>query len=369
MSDAADPHNPRPLARRAVLRLASAGLGGVALPALTHAQADTDAAGALGQRLDQAVAAGELSGLHAVVVLRQGRLWMERYYTGKDERWGRPLGEVRFDASTLHDLRSVTKSIVGLLYGAALADGKVPAPDTPLLDAFSAYPDLAADPARRQLTVAHALTMTLGLEWNEDLPYTDPRNSEIAMEAAPDRYRYVLSRPIVFPPGERWRYCGGATALLGHLIARGTGGSLAAFARQRLLAPLGITEFDWITGSNGEPSAASGLRLSAPSLARIGHLLIQRGQWEGKTVVPESWITQSLTPRVDAWEGLRYGYQWSLAAGAGAQVALALGNGGQRLVVLPQPAVSCAILAGNYNRPDQIKTPLAVQRMVMQALG
>src|SRR5205807_491308 len=84
----------------------------------------------------------------------------------------------------LHDLRSATKSIVGLLYGIALAAGKVPAPDQKLLAQFPEYPDLAGDPRRAAWTVGHVLTMTLGTEWDEQLSYTDPRNSETAMDGA-----------------------------------------------------------------------------------------------------------------------------------------------------------------------------------------
>ena len=102
----------------------------------------------------------------------------------------------------LHDLRSVTKSLVGMLYGIALADGKVPPPEARLYDQFPEYPDLAKQPGRDRITVAHALSMTMGTEWDElTHPYGDPRNSEIAMEAAPDRYRYILSLPIVGEPG------------------------------------------------------------------------------------------------------------------------------------------------------------------------
>jgi CubicO group peptidase (beta-lactamase class C family) len=80
----------------------------------------------------------------------------------------------------------VTKSIVSLLYGMALADGLVPGLDDSLLDHFPAYADLAADPRRRKILVRHALAMQMATEWSEDLPYTDPRNSEIAMEMAAD---------------------------------------------------------------------------------------------------------------------------------------------------------------------------------------
>jgi CubicO group peptidase (beta-lactamase class C family) len=177
-----------------------------------------------------------------------------------------------FGPDTLHDLRSVTKSIVGLLYGIALDRGLVPPPEAPLLAQFPEYPELATDPQRARLTILHALTMTLGMEWDEQRPYTDPANSEIAMERAPDRYRYILERPFVAAPGERWIYSGGAVALLGHLIAKGAHTTLPEFARQALFAPLGITTFEWAEGADGVASAASGLRLRPMDLLRIGKL-------------------------------------------------------------------------------------------------
>jgi len=77
------------------------------------------------------------------------------------------------------------------------------------------YADLAADPERQRWTLHHVLSMTMGTQWDESLPYYDPANSETAMDRAPDRYRYILSRPFVTEPGRRWVYNGGATALLG----------------------------------------------------------------------------------------------------------------------------------------------------------
>jgi CubicO group peptidase (beta-lactamase class C family) len=84
---------------------------------------DAGLAADLGDRIDAAQRNGELRGLHGLLVARRGRLALERYYAGVDETWGRPLGQVAFGPDTLHDLRSVTKSLVGLLYGIALADG------------------------------------------------------------------------------------------------------------------------------------------------------------------------------------------------------------------------------------------------------
>jgi CubicO group peptidase (beta-lactamase class C family) len=97
----------------------------------------------LPKRFETLLAAGRLQNLHGVVALRKRRIVFERYFTGTDGVWGRPLGAVEFKADTLHDMRSVTKSIVGLLYGIALGEGHVPAPDQSLLAHLPEYPELA----------------------------------------------------------------------------------------------------------------------------------------------------------------------------------------------------------------------------------
>jgi CubicO group peptidase (beta-lactamase class C family) len=173
--------------------------------------------------LDKAVAEKRVWNLHGVAIVRKGSLVLERYFEGDDNARGRPLGKIAFNVDTLHDLRSVSKSIVGLLYGIALADGKVPPPDAPLLASFPEYTDLA-DPGRNRWTIHNALTMTMGTDWEEQsVPYSDPTNSEVAMDMAPDRYRFVLGALVVMEPGQRWIYNGGATALLARLITNATG--------------------------------------------------------------------------------------------------------------------------------------------------
>ena len=178
----------------------------------------------ISQRLAQAEQDGKVTGLHALLISLDGKLVFEHYGRGEDEAEGRGLlGTVVFAPDVPHDLRSVSKSVVGLAYGIALAAGKVPPPEAKLYDQFPEYPDLAKQPGRDRLTIHHVLSMTLGLDWDElTIPYGDPRNAENAMEAAPDRFRFILERPIVGEPGAKWTYCGGATALLGRLIAKGT---------------------------------------------------------------------------------------------------------------------------------------------------
>lgn len=339
----------------------------------------------LGERLDAGVRAGLLRDLHAVLVLAKGKLVLERYWTGEDEAWGYPLGPVAFGPTVLHDLRSVTKSVVGLLYGIALERGLVPSPEAPLYAQFPAHADLAADPARAEIRVEHALAMTLGLEWDETMPYTDPVNSEIMMESAPDRLRFVLERPVVAPAGARWTYSGGASALIGALVVRGTGMMLPDFAREALLSPLGIEHFEWVSGRDGVASAASGLRLTAPDLLRIGAMLLDEGapgrNWGGwwgpghsGDIVPADWIARSFRPAVATGEGLDYGLQWFLgsepvpAFPAGPRAwAAGFGNGGQRLYLMPDAGLACVVFAGAYNRQDAWVTPTRIWREILLA--
>ena len=327
-------------------------------------RADLAAAGFapdIGDKIDSGVREGRFQNLHGVVVVRGGTLVLERYYAGEDERWGRPLGRVAFDADTLHDLRSVSKSIVSLLYGIARAEGRAPPLDAVLVDQFPEYPELADEPMRRRMTVAHALSMRLGTEWNERLPYTDPRNSEIAMELADDRYRFVLDRPMAVEPGTQWVYNGGATAVVGRLVAKGSGQTLRAYAEKMLFAPLGITDVDWVRGRDGEYAAASGLRLRPRDLAKIGQLVLNDGRWDDARIVPADWLEQSFRTRARL-ERINYGYQWWLGPEGpdGPRWIAGFGNGGQRLWINPGLDLVVVVTAGNYNQRDAWKLPVAI---------
>jgi CubicO group peptidase (beta-lactamase class C family) len=307
----------------------------------------------LAERLDAALADPANAGLHAVVLVRDGRLVYERYLAGDDEIWGRRKQGVVFGPDSLHDVRSISKSVVGLLYGIALAEGRVPAPDAPVLASFPEYADLAADPARAAITVETALTMTMGTEWDEDIPYSDPANSEIAMNRAPDSLRFVLDRPIAAAPGTEFTYNGGATAALAALIGRGNDGDFSGFLESRLLTPLGIDRYEWITDYYGVPYAASGLRLRPRDMAKIGQLVLDRGTWQGREVVPADWIDASVGVGVQADYGCDYGRQWWLCPlPSGRRVIEGAGWGGQSLLILPDLDIVFAANAGLYGDPE-----------------
>ena len=264
--------------------------------------------------LTQAIRDGKHLNTHAVLVEKAGRLVYEAYFEGADERWGDPLGNVVFDHQTLHDLRSVSKSVTSALLGIALGGDYETALATPLPAYF---PDLKHrfGPDLGQVTLHHALTMTAGLEWNEmTVPYTNPSNDENQLYYTEDPVGMVLSRPLRDPPGSTWYYNGGLTQVLAGLIERKTGKPLDRFAEEALFAPLGISKYEW-RRFRRSPNAASGLRLTARDLAKIGSVFLHQGRWQGQQVIPPEWVALSTERHVqDIPWGPRgvygYGFMW-----------------------------------------------------------
>lgn len=291
--------------------------------------------------------------LHSLLVVRRGALAHESYFPGQDEQLGRPLGLVRFDAAAPHDLRSVTKSVVSLLFGMAAPAGLDL--DQPVLEQFPDYADLRT-PERLAITIRHVLTMSLGVAWNEDISYADPANSERQLNEAPDPVRYTLSRPIEQPAGAAFRYNGGATQVLAALIEKFTGEQAHAYAARALFAPLGISSAYWMTLPGGAPIAASGLRLTPRDMAILGEFIRRGGEWGGRQIAPRAWIEAATRPHLTAFAPVEYGYQfWIQTAQIGgrpARVAMAAGNGGQRIFVIPSQDLVAVTTAGAYNAPD-----------------
>jgi CubicO group peptidase (beta-lactamase class C family) len=312
---------------------------------------------AIGPRFEQ----WKEADVHAVVVARNGALVYEHYFAGEDEKWGRPLGRVAYDAGKLHDLRSITKSVTSLLVGIALDRGWIKDIDTPALSFFSEYADLRSAEKDR-VTLRHLLTMSAGFAWNEiGVPYTNPENSVRRMTDAPDPYRYVLEQPLATPPGQSFNYNSGATALLAAVLHQTSGKTLDVLAKEVLFDPLGIADAEWLRFANGDPIAGYGLRLRPRDLAKIGQLVLAHGVWQGKQVVPASWIAQSTTPQINgegliSGEGLFfYGYQWwlgrSLVARREVDWTAGVGLGGQRLFVVPDRDIVVVVTAGLYSGP------------------
>lgn len=299
--------------------------------------------------------------VHAVVVARHGKLVFEQYFSGIDQPWGRPEGIYDFDATTKHDMRSGSKSVVSLLVGIAIDRRLIAGVDTPVIDVFPDHADVRS-PGWERITLRHLLTMSSGFKWDENRSWTDPVNDEPHLAMEPDPIRYVLSKPIAAPADTIWVYCGGGTDLLGAIIERVSGKPLEAFARDHLFTPLNITDVEWKSyPRNGKISAAAGLRLRPRDAAKIGQLVLNDGAWNGRQIVPPDWIMKSIVPRFQArgyFGGLfYYGYQWwmgrTLRGDREVKWVAAMGWGGQRIFIVPEFDLVVMVTSGLYGKPRE----------------
>jgi CubicO group peptidase (beta-lactamase class C family) len=250
-----------------------------------------------GGTLDAYMAAHHVAG---VMVVQGGHIRLERYGLGAtpDTRW------TSF---------SVAKSFTSTLVGAALRDGAIHSLD----DKVTRYiPELAAG-AYRDVTVRQLLTMTSGVRWNED--YVDPR-SDVAMmyegvrqPGVPLLVTYMSPLPREFAPGEHWIYKTGETDLIGILVARATGKTLAAYLSEKIWKPYGMaSDALWLKDEvDGTEAGGSGLSATLGDYARLGQFLLDGGIAGGRPVLAEGWIADATHKHADIGvAGRGYGYQW-----------------------------------------------------------
>lgn len=319
--------------------------------------------------LDKVLEQWPTSNIHAVVVVRRGKLVMERYFTGPDDVYGTPVAETKFAPDVLHDLRSISKSTTALLVGIALGEGKFPPLDSSVFDAFPEFAELAT-PEKRRITFRHLLTMSSGFTWDENIPYQNPENSERKLIASTDPVRYVLEQPLSSAPGQVYNYNGGNTHLLAAAVAKQYGRNIFFYARDKLFGPLDITDSQWIAmRASGEIAAASGLRLRPRDTAKLGQLLLSDGRWNGKQVLPKGWAAESVKAHINGGGIYFYGYQWwlgrSLIAGREIDWIAGFGFGGQRLFVVPSLDLVLMVNSAHYRDALQGIIPQAILNQVV----
>jgi CubicO group peptidase (beta-lactamase class C family) len=347
------------LATAAVAAPAPAPAAGTALPvSTTPAALGIDAAPLTA--LDADLASGKFPLVDSLLVMRCGQVVFDLRYPhdyaatyGKEAHTKGPLNarltgpynyfdpawHPYYQGTDEHTMQSVSKTVTSAIIGVAMARGAFKSPlSTPVLHYFDPEKVKNVDARKRRMTLRDLLTMTSGLDWNEDVPYADPNNPSDLMEAADDWVQFVIDRPMKDEPGSVFAYSSGATELLAYIFKRETGVDIEEYGRSHLFKPLGIHDYHWKRTPLGVVDTEGGLYLRAEDLAKIGLLYLNGGRWEGQPLMTADWVKESLTPRIDAGEGFQYGYQWWLLPhGDPKRLAwLARGMGGQRLIIIPE---------------------------------
>ncbi|MCU0486270.1 MAG: beta-lactamase family protein, partial [Anaerolineales bacterium] len=232
-----------------------------------------------------------------------------------------------YDGTFPHDIASVTKSVITTLIGIAVDQGKLSLDDT----LVSFFPDRTIanlDERKSRITVQDLVSMRNGMQsgcYEEDEPTLD------AMRSQPDWVQAALDRPMMFEPGTKFCYDSPGMHLLSAILQQATGMTAQEFAQANLFAPLGIREFIWVTDPQGYTRGWGDLHLLPEDLAKIGFLWLQRGQWDGRQVVSEAWMLDSVKLHSSFIEpDFGYGYGWWISNGD----YQGSGRGGQRVRVV-----------------------------------
>ncbi len=265
-----------------------------------------------------------------LLVLKDGRVLVERYQYGRK-------AEDRFTSF------SMAKTLVGMAVGVAIAEGKIASIDDPV-DRYE--PGLAAS-AWKDVPLRHVLSMASGVRFEEayDRPDTDIARLSRAWTqqrgSLLDRLAAIGGRDAA--PGERFAYISADTQVLGQVLARATGVPLADYVSEKIWRPMGAeADAAWVLDRAGTEAAYCCLSARLRDWARVGQLLLERGQRDGRAIVPEQWVDAATSVRAAdahlqprrATPYMGYGYQtWILPDGLGFAL---LGVRGQSVFVSPR---------------------------------
>ena len=229
-----------------------------------------------------------------------------------------PEAEDRF----LH-IASVTKFVLGTAIAVARHLGVVPDLDEPIADVLTEWQGTD----KESITLRHLMTHTSGLavQW----PPSDETEDAIA---------FALQRDVVAEPGTRWAYDNHGASLIAAILQRATRSRLDEWVFLHLLAPLGVSGYQWNTDSAGNPYAMSALQLTALDLARVGVLWMQRGTGIGRRMFDEDWPRVATSPTIPGGTGV--GLLCFFTPGPNGPLTIGHdGSGGQHLWVLPHADV------------------------------
>jgi CubicO group peptidase (beta-lactamase class C family) len=302
------------------------------------------------------IQAGDYTGINSVLLARGGALVLEEYFGG-------------FDRNSLHSMRSASKIVTSALIGITIDLGHIETVDAPLLPYFPEYEgDIENwDERKRDITIAHILSMTSGVRGNED-----------AMYPTDDWIKFYLDQPLAATPGEAFSYATSGVVALGSVVTRASGLRIPAFADRYLFGPLGITAYRWpITNSRGSQGLAmtgGGLNLRPRDMAKLGQLYLNGGVWKGERLISQAWIRTSTKKHATSdLYGEDFGYLWRMidrtVERRNVRSFEAWGNGGQFIMLFPSLDLVAVFTGENYGLFPEMEQPFEmVDRYVLPSM-
>ncbi|MFB3084234.1 MAG: serine hydrolase domain-containing protein [Gammaproteobacteria bacterium] len=306
----------------------------------------------------------------AILIARNGKLVLEEYFYG-------------YSRDRIHPIQSVTKSVISLLVGIAQDGGFIGGMDEPVYTFFPEHAGKKWIERKYPITLAHLLTMSAAIDWN-DVGNESGRayQSTAAMHRSGDWIGYVLDLDQAGVPGEVASYTGGLSILLGGVIHNATGKYADELAEETLFADLHVSSYRWQKARDETRETGEGLTLTAYDLAKMGQLVLDKGMWNGKRVVSETWIAESIRRHLPLAEGALGGspyatgfaYHWWNQSyevnGMTTQAIVGRGYGGQYLGIFPTLDTVVVMNNGEWGNPRErvFDYDVIVEKWILPAL-
>jgi CubicO group peptidase (beta-lactamase class C family) len=230
----------------------------------------------------------------AFLVIRNDSVIYENYFGG-------------FNRQSVLPSFSVSKSFTSVLIGIAIDEGKIASTNDPITKYI---PELARRDERfNNITLQHLLDMRSGILWNEGR--YNLKDDAIKMGFSPNIMRRVKKLSIEKPPGDK-KYKSIDTQLLGIALERATGKKVSVYLQEKMWQPMGMESAGmWTVDSRRHKQEVvfGGMNASARDYAKLGRLMINKGSWNGRSIVSEGWVQASVSPdNLSRYDG--YHNQW-----------------------------------------------------------
>jgi CubicO group peptidase (beta-lactamase class C family) len=296
------------------------------------------------RKLNEKIAQNYFKNITSIVVIKHGELLIEEYFNGVNR-------------NSLHDTRSVGKTLASTIMGIAIGDGYIESEHQTLAEFYQLVSYENYSPIKDKVTLKGLLTMSSGFAGSDR--EQDSAGNEENMYPTSDWVKFVLDLPMDSNKviGKNWDYLTGGAVILGDVLDKSVPNGLQKYAQEKLFKPLGINQYKWQFTPTNVPNTAGGFQMSALNNARWGQLYIDNGRYANKQILPKNWVELSLTKQIQLpeVENEFYSYLfWNKQLQVNNRpfdIYYASGNGGNRIVIQKDLGVVIVLTATAYNQP------------------
>jgi len=298
------------------------------------------------EALNRKIAEGRFEDINGIVVIKNNQLLIEEYFNGETR-------------NTLHDPRSVGKTIASTMLGIAIEENFIKDENALVKDFYDLQSYKNYSTKKDSVTLKSLLTMSSGFV-GDDSDYSNPGNEE-NMYPTNNWVKFALDLPMHKDKviGKDFTYFTAGIVVLGDVIHSSVPEGLFSYADKKLFKPLGITKYQWEFTPQKVGNTAGGLQLSALDFAKYGQLYKNKGVWNDTQILTEAWVEKSLSKQVSqAYAGIEDGYYgylfWNKTFthhDKEYEVSFCSGNGGNKIFIFKDIPFVVVITSSAYNNP------------------